>query len=158
MKRIKGGKKEFTSLPESVEGADTPEEIADKFKEVYEALYNSADTSEAVGLIKDKLELMIDGKSLDELVTQRTWKWKLYSVELFFIFPQISIEISQILSVRMLKSSANFCRTEPVKISRTPNRTENALPSMELTSQCFLILKKRQMYQLLFTISKICIK
>ena len=67
MKRIKGGKKEFTSLPESVEGADTPEEIADKFKEVYEALYNSADTSEAIGLIKDKLEHMIDGTSLDEV-------------------------------------------------------------------------------------------
>ena len=67
MKRIKGSKKEFASLPESVEDADTPEEIVNKFKEVYEELYNSADTSEAVGLIKEKLENMIDKNSVEEV-------------------------------------------------------------------------------------------
>ena len=57
--------KSFTSLPESVEDADTPEEIVEKFREVYEELYNSIDTSDAVNLIKDKLNGMVDSDSLE---------------------------------------------------------------------------------------------
>ena len=38
MKKVKGGKNVSVDLPESVEGADGPQEIAEKFKEVYEEL------------------------------------------------------------------------------------------------------------------------
>ena len=46
-------------LPEIVTGADSPDEIVDKFKEVYEELYNSADPSGAVKVIKNSLKHMI---------------------------------------------------------------------------------------------------
>ena len=67
MKKVKGGKKETLDLPESVEDADSPEEIVEKFREVYEELYNSADTSKAVNLLKEKLAQMIDNKSLSDV-------------------------------------------------------------------------------------------
>ena len=47
------------NLPEIVTGADSPDEIVDKFKEVYEELYNSADTSGAVKVIQNSLKHMI---------------------------------------------------------------------------------------------------
>ena len=44
MKKIRGkGTKE--DLPETVEGAETEEAVAKKFREVYEALYNSAEST-----------------------------------------------------------------------------------------------------------------
>ena len=50
------GKKKGESLPECVEGADTPIDIVDKFKEVYEALYNSVPSD-----IHDLLEQLVIG-------------------------------------------------------------------------------------------------
>ena len=44
MKNIQG-KGARSDLPETVEGAETEESIAEKFKEVYEALYNSAESN-----------------------------------------------------------------------------------------------------------------
>ena len=64
MKKVKGGKKESLDLPECVEDAESPEEIVEKFREVYEELYNSADTSETVNLLKDSISKMIDNNSL----------------------------------------------------------------------------------------------
>ena len=43
------------------------QEIVNKFREVYKDLYNSADTTDAVNLIKNRLEDMIDLDSLDEV-------------------------------------------------------------------------------------------
>ena len=67
MKKIKGSKKESLDLPDTVEDANGPDEIVDKFREVYEDLYNSADTSEAMNLIKDQLRLMIGQDSVTEV-------------------------------------------------------------------------------------------
>ena len=54
-------------LPESVAGADGPQEIAEKLKEVYEVLYNSVDTSEAVDVIKNSLKNIIGQDSIAEV-------------------------------------------------------------------------------------------
>ena len=62
MKKL-NGKKTGGSLPECVEGADTPSDIVDKFKEVYESLYNSVPSD-----IHKLLEkLVIDGDTSFEV-------------------------------------------------------------------------------------------
>ena len=52
------GKKKGGSLPECVEGADTPIDIVDKFKEVYKALYNSVPSD--INKLKEQLVLDSD--------------------------------------------------------------------------------------------------
>ena len=44
MKKL-NSKKSLQKLPETVEDADNPEDIVDKFRSVYAALYNSAPTA-----------------------------------------------------------------------------------------------------------------
>ena len=67
MKKINGGNKCDVNLPECVEDAVGQEGIVDKFKEVYSSLYNSAESSEAVRGIKDKIEDMIGPGSITEV-------------------------------------------------------------------------------------------
>ena len=55
MKTIKGGKKSQNIPADNIEGANGSEEISEKFKKVYEALYNSAVSTDIVNLIKLKL-------------------------------------------------------------------------------------------------------
>ena len=54
-------------MPEEIDGETEPDKILDKFREVYETLYNSADTSDAMKVIKEKLETMIGHNSLEEV-------------------------------------------------------------------------------------------
>ena len=59
MKRIKSGKGALEELPSCVDGAEGEQEIANKFKEVYELLYNSADSETEMMKVKDILHGMI---------------------------------------------------------------------------------------------------
>ena len=67
MKKIRGGKSKSQTMPEEVDGKCEPEEILEKFKEVYENLYNSAETVATTRLIKEKLNSLIGQDSLDEV-------------------------------------------------------------------------------------------
>ena len=66
MKKIKGGKKERSELPETVEGTSGEANIVEKFREVYETLYSSWDTSEAMKVIKEELFDNISSGSVTE--------------------------------------------------------------------------------------------
>ena len=65
MKKINGGKKGVVNLPEYVEDAVGQDEIVEKFKEVYDALYNSAESFEAVKNLKEQIRGMIGPSSLN---------------------------------------------------------------------------------------------
>ena len=67
MKKIKGCKSKGQTMPEEIDGETDPDNILAKFKEVYENLYNSAETSDAMSVIKEKLNLMIGHDSTDEV-------------------------------------------------------------------------------------------
>ena len=67
MKKVKGGKKGGQTIPELVEGAQGTEEILEKFREVYQALYNSAESEEAMAVIKETIAGLIDENSLIEV-------------------------------------------------------------------------------------------
>ena len=67
MKTIKGSKKKGTSMPDTVEGAEGPDEILDKFREVYGNLYNSAESIDAMKGIKTTINGMIDHDSTAEI-------------------------------------------------------------------------------------------
>ena len=66
MKRIRGGRN-VSELPEQVAGADGEHEIVDKFREVYEALYNSIDTAEAMVTIKEEVDKLVNADSIVEV-------------------------------------------------------------------------------------------
>ena len=65
MKKIKGGSKSGQSVPDCVDGVDGHEAIVEQFKYVYETLYNSAETSEGMNVIKDNLKAMIGPESIE---------------------------------------------------------------------------------------------
>ena len=67
MKIVKIDSKGCVNLPDTVEGAEGQDEIIEKFREVYESLYNSAESEEAVKVIKNKLETLIGTDSLAEV-------------------------------------------------------------------------------------------
>ena len=67
MKRIKGSKPKGQTIPDEIDGETEPDNILNKFKEVYEDLYNSADTSDAMIAIKEKLNTLIDHDSALEV-------------------------------------------------------------------------------------------
>ena len=48
-------------------GAEGEQEIVEKFREVYSALYNSASTAPEVQIIKDQLQVLIKQDSLEEV-------------------------------------------------------------------------------------------
>ena len=67
MKKIKSGKNNVVDLPERVDNVEGEEEIVEKFREVYNDLYNSADTSQAMFDIKQKLRDMIGPDAMREV-------------------------------------------------------------------------------------------
>ena len=67
MKRIKGSKGQSQTLPDEVDGETEADNILEKFKEVYEELYNSADTSPAMMTIKERLNNLISQGSIEEV-------------------------------------------------------------------------------------------
>ena len=64
MKKVRGKGAE-NDLPETVEGAENEDSIAEKFKEVYEALYNSAETTTET--LKTKIKAMVNEDSIIEV-------------------------------------------------------------------------------------------
>ena len=60
MKRVRTGKSSTEELPSEVEGAQNEEEIANKFKEVYEVLYNSAQSEEEMEALKLKIQGILE--------------------------------------------------------------------------------------------------
>ena len=50
MKKVKSGCRVQTELPDNVDGAEGEDQIVDKFRNVYSALYNSASTKDEVSL------------------------------------------------------------------------------------------------------------
>ena len=62
-----GSKSNGQTMPEEIDGETDPDMILDKFREVYETLYNSSDTSDAMEVIKEKLETVIGQNSLEEV-------------------------------------------------------------------------------------------
>ena len=67
MKRVRsGGGGGRDDLPENVEGGNTEEEIVDRFREVYSALYNCADTKPGMEELKSKIKDMITPESVNE--------------------------------------------------------------------------------------------
>jgi hypothetical protein len=67
MKTIKCGKKVSAELPDNVAGANGDREIVEKFREVYQALYNSAGSQVEMDKIKAKLSDMIRADSMGEV-------------------------------------------------------------------------------------------
>ena len=67
MKEIKGSKSKVQSMPDCIEGETEPDEILDKLKEVYQTLYNSAETGDAMHVIKEKLNIAVGEGSLAEV-------------------------------------------------------------------------------------------
>lgn len=67
MKKINSKNKGGAILPDAIEGAEGTEEIVEKFKEVYETLFNSSESSAAVQTIKESLKQTIDQNSLSEV-------------------------------------------------------------------------------------------
>ena len=67
MKRIRGGNKMQTMPTDTIEGANGPQEISEKFKEVYKSLYNSAESADEVNAIKSKIKEVICPNSVNEV-------------------------------------------------------------------------------------------
>ena len=67
MKLIKGGNKVHSMATDNLEGATGASEISEKFKEVYEALYNSAESIDEMNAIKEKLREVIGPSSIPQV-------------------------------------------------------------------------------------------
>ena len=66
MRKVRGGKKDKPELPENVAGVCGEDLIVDKFREVYEQLYNSWDTSEVMNELKKEIFDKVDSRSVLE--------------------------------------------------------------------------------------------
>ena len=68
MKKIRNrGDVKKTELPDNVANADGEEEIVEKFREVYAALYSSAGTENEMGDLKEKVKALIGDSSVSEV-------------------------------------------------------------------------------------------
>ena len=54
-----GGCNGQTELPDTVDGANGPEEVVEKFREVYSALYNSAGSESEMSDLMDTISKLI---------------------------------------------------------------------------------------------------
>ena len=68
MKKVRSGGNGAAELPDNVAGAEGEDEIVEKFKEVYSALYNSSSTADEVQTIKDRLGELINMGSMEEVL------------------------------------------------------------------------------------------
>ena len=67
MKKIRcGGAGRPVDLPDAVAGAQGEDEIAGKFKIVYETLYNSADSEDEMSLLLQKVNMLVNNSSVVE--------------------------------------------------------------------------------------------
>jgi hypothetical protein len=72
MKKIRG--KGEDDLPENVDGAESEDTIAEKFREVYEALYNSLETP--TDTLKQTIKGLITKDSINEVNKIREYSVK----------------------------------------------------------------------------------
>ena len=68
MKNIQGSKKTMEELPDNVKGADNVEDIVEKFKDVFEKLYNSAESEKETEEIKTKISALIKTDYITEVL------------------------------------------------------------------------------------------
>ena len=68
MKRVKSGRGGREELPQTVEGADSEEEIVDKFRTVYSTLYNCAVTKLGMDVLREKVKWMITPEDIGEVI------------------------------------------------------------------------------------------
>ena len=67
MKRIKGSKNKKAEFPDNIDDAHGNDEVSDLFKKVYEELYNSAESVQAMNEIKDYLQTIIGPDCIHEV-------------------------------------------------------------------------------------------
>ena len=67
MKKIRCGGSGNSDLPDTVAGGNGEDEIVQKFKTVYEALYSSADTQDEMAVLLEKVERLITPNSVMEV-------------------------------------------------------------------------------------------
>ena len=67
MKNTINSKNTSESVPESLDGNVTHDDILNRFKTIYESLYNSAETSSAVEDIKTRIRSLINEDSIMEV-------------------------------------------------------------------------------------------
>ena len=67
MKTIKKGGRDKVEMTDSVAGCEGEQNIAEKFKESYEALFNSAPTGEEMAELKTKLENLVAAADTEEV-------------------------------------------------------------------------------------------
>ena len=67
MKKIRAKKKQAQTIPDNVEGAEGIDEVLNKFKEVYQTLYNSAESANEMNDLKMKLKEMIGPDCISEV-------------------------------------------------------------------------------------------
>ena len=60
MRRVMGSKHQAQEMPESLEGAVGHGAVVDKFKSLYELLYNSASSEERMGELREMMAGMVD--------------------------------------------------------------------------------------------------
>ena len=67
MKRIKGSKKQNFTPTDNLDDANGRDDISEKFRAVYEALYNSCESVDEMNVIKEKLKDLIGLESMNEV-------------------------------------------------------------------------------------------
>ena len=67
MKRIRGGQDSMANLPDTVAGANGQEEIVEKFRDVYSALYNSSDSEREMSALLIRVSSHIQEDSVNEV-------------------------------------------------------------------------------------------
>ena len=67
MKRLRNGGGGRDELPENVAGADSEEEIVDRFRTVYSTLYNCAETKPGMEDLKSRIKNMISAESMHDV-------------------------------------------------------------------------------------------
>ena len=68
MKRVRTGKTTMDELPEEVESAKGEDEIAEKFRQVYENLYNSSESEAEMDTIEEKIRGIIESTNSESEV------------------------------------------------------------------------------------------
>ena len=72
MKILKTGKGPIDELPDCVDGAEGEQDIANKFKEVYETLYNSASSDDEMEALKEKIKGLISSEDSEKEIMRIT--------------------------------------------------------------------------------------
>ena len=67
MKQVKSGSGDHVDLPDDVEGANGEEEIVERFREVYETLYNSSGSQDGMAQLREHIQSLIGPQSLEDV-------------------------------------------------------------------------------------------